>query len=165
MMKTLTIVRHAKSSWKYPELDDFDRPLNNRGKTDAPLTGRRLKELEISPDLIITSSANRALTTAKVIAKMIGYPKKKLVADKQVYMADSEDVLTVLRQVNDANKDVFIIGHNPTLTDLANELTGEYIGNVPTCGVVRMTLDIDSWRDLKPGKGSLVLFDYPKKYG
>ncbi|MCP4409166.1 MAG: histidine phosphatase family protein [Gammaproteobacteria bacterium] len=164
-MKTLTIVRHAKSSWKYPELEDFDRPLNNRGKTDAPVIGRRLKELKISPDLIITSSANRALTTAKVIAKKIGYPKKKLVADKKIYMADSEAILAVLRQVDDAYKDVFIVGHNPTQTDLANELTGEYIDNVPTCGVVRMTLDIDSWRDLKPGKGALVLFDYPKKHG
>lgn len=164
-MKTLTIVRHGKSSWKYPELDDYDRPLNHRGKADAPLTGRRLKELKISPDLIISSSANRALTTAKVIAKKIGYPKKKLVADKQVYMADSEDILAILGQVDDGYKDVFIIGHNPTLTDLANQLTNEYIDNVPTCGVVRMTLDIDSWRDLKPGKGSLVLFDYPKKHG
>ena len=163
-MKTLTIIRHAKSSWKYPELADFDRPLNKRGKNDAPLTGRRLKEKRISPDLIITSPANRALTTAKIIAGEIGYAKKNLVSDKRVYMADSEDVVAILREVDNALKEVFIVGHNPTMTDLANDLTGEYIDNIPTCGIARLKLDIKSWKDLAPGKGKLSLFDYPKKH-
>jgi phosphohistidine phosphatase len=163
-MKILTIVRHAKSSWKYPELVDFDRPLNKRGKKDAPPTGRRLKEQGILPDLIIASPANRAFSTAKIIAKEIGYPKKNLVADKRVYMADTGDILAILRQVNDDFKEVFIVGHNPTMTDFANDLTGEYIDNIPTCGIARIKLDIASWKDLTTGKGELSLFDYPKKH-
>jgi phosphohistidine phosphatase len=163
-MKTLTIVRHAKSSWKYPELADFDRPLNKRGKNDAPITGSRLKGYKVSPDLIITSPANRAITTAKIIAKEVGYPKKDVIADERIYMADTEDILAVLRQVNSSYKDVLIVGHNPTLTDLANDLSGEDIDNIPTCGVARIELDIKSWNDLAPQKGALVLFDYPKKH-
>lgn len=163
-MKTLTIVRHAKSSWKDPDLADFDRPLNKRGKNDAPLAGHRLKEQGICPDLIITSPANRALTTAKVIAAEIDYTKKNPVIDKRVYMAGPEDILEILRQVDNAYKDVFIVGHNPTLTDLANDLTDECIDNIPTCGIARIRLDIESWRELASRKGELILFDYPKKH-
>ena len=163
-MKTLTIIRHAKSSWKDLELKDFDRPLNKRGKRDAPLAGQRLRENSISPDLIVTSPAKRALTTAKLIANEIGYSKKNLVSDQRVYMADVEDLIQILRKVDNSCKNVAIVGHNPDMTDLANELTGESIDNVPTCGVVHATLDIKSWQDLDEGKGKLVLFDYPKKH-
>lgn len=163
-MKTLTIVRHAKSSWKYPDLADFDRPLNKRGKNDAPLAARRLKKKGISPDLIITSPANRALTTAKLIIKEIDYAKKSLVTDKRVYMADGEEILELLRQVDNNYKDVFIVGHNPTMTDVTNDLTNGSIENIPTCGMARISLDIESWNDLALGMGQLVLFDYPKKH-
>lgn len=163
-MRTLTIIRHAKSSWKDVELADFDRPLNKRGKGDAPLAGQRLREQNITLDLIITSPAKRALTTAKVIAEEIGYSKKNLVADRHVYMADVEDLIQMLRAVDNSYKHVAIVGHNPDLTDLANELTGEAIDNVPTCGVVHAKLDIKSWQDLDEGTAELILFDYPKKH-
>lgn len=163
-MRTLTIIRHAKSSWKDPELKDFERPLNKRGKRDAPLAGKRLKEYNISFDLIVTSPAKRALTTAKVIAVEIGYPKKNLIANQRIYMADVEDLIQVLRKVDNSCKHVAIVGHNPDLTDLANELTGETIENIPTCGIVHAKFNIKAWRDLDEGKGKLVLFDYPKKH-
>ena len=163
-MKTLTIIRHAKSSWKDAELADFDRPLNKRGKRDAPLAGKRLKEQRILPDLILTSSAKRALTTAKTIATETGYSIKDLVADRRIYMADVEDLIQVLRSVDDSYSNVAIVGHNPDLTDLANELTGESIDNIPTYGVVHATLAIESWRDLDQATAQLILFDYPKKH-
>ena len=163
-MKILTLVRHAKSSWKDTELVDFDRPLNKRGKDDAPKMGQRLKKYQISPDLIITSPANRALTTAKVIAREIDYPAKELIADKQVYLANTYGVLEVVKKVKSIYQDVFLVGHNPTLTELANDLTGEVIENIPTCGLVRMKFDIDEWEDLGKNKGNLLLFDYPKMH-
>ena len=163
-MKILTLVRHAKSSWKDPGLADFDRPLNKRGKNDAPMMGQRLIEYKVSPDLIITSPANRALTTAKVIAQEIGYPNKKLVIDKQVYLATTYGLLEAVKKVDNAHREVLLVGHNPDLTELANVLTGEVIDNIPTCGVVRMKFDISAWKDLGKQQGELVLFDYPKKY-
>ncbi len=163
-MKIVTLVRHAKSSWDYPELTDFERPLAKRGKNDAPRVGQRLAKMKILPDLIITSPAKRALKTAKVISGEIGLGKKKLVKDKRVYMADSEDLLAILKEVDDECKEVFLVGHNPGLTDLANDLTGEYIDNVPTCGVVRAKFDINKWSKLSSVKGTLMLFDYPKKH-
>jgi len=163
-MRTLTIIRHAKSSWKDVELADFERPLNKRGKRDAPLAGQRLREQRIIPNLIITSPAKRALTTAKAIAKEIGYSIKDLVADRRVYMADVDDLLQMLRAVDNSYKHVAIVGHNPDLTDLANEITGEAIDNVPTCGVVHAKLELKSWQDLDAGTAELILFDYPKKH-
>ncbi len=116
------------------------------------------------PDLIVTSPAKRALTTAKTIATEVGYSIKDLVADRRVYMADVEELIQVLRSVDDSYSNVAIVGHNPDLTDLANELTGESIDNIPTCGVVHATLAIKSWRDLDQTTAQLILFDYPKKH-
>lgn len=162
-MKTLTLIRHAKSSWKYPELSDFDRPLNKRGKKNAPYMGARLAEQNISPDRILTSPAARALATAKMIAKAIKYPSKELIADQRVYLSSARELLNVLRDVEDSCKEVFLIGHNPSLTDLANDLTGESIENIPTTGMVRIQFDFDTWDQVAEGSGKLVLFDYPKK--
>ncbi len=162
-MKTLTILRHAKSSWEFPELTDFERPLNKRGKNDAPAMGQRLAARAISPDLIVTSPAKRALKTAKVVAGAIGYPKKKLVTDERVYMADVDELMSVLHKIENNYKDVFLVGHNPGMTDLVNDLIDESIINLPTCGVVRAKFDIKTWKALKKGTGKLEFFDYPKK--
>ncbi len=162
-MKILTLIRHAKSSWKYPELPDFERPLNKRGKKNAPYMGERLAKQKVSPDRIITSPAVRALATAKVIAKSIKYPSKELIADQRVYLSSARDLLSVLRKVEDSCKEVFLVGHNPSLTDLANDLTGGSIENIPTTGVVRIQFDFDAWDQLAQNSGKLVLFDYPKK--
>ena len=162
-MKTLTIVRHAKSSWEFPELADFDRPLNKRGKNDAPAMGQRLAAKDISPDLIVTSPAKRALKTSKVVAAEIGYSKKKLVTEERVYMADVVELMSVLHKIDNSYKDVFLVGHNPGMTDLVNDLIDESIINVPTCGVVRAKFNIKTWKALKKGTGKLEFFDFPKK--
>ncbi len=162
-MKTITLIRHAKSSWKYPQLSDFERPLNKRGRKNAPQMGERLAKQNISPDRIITSPANRALATAKVIAKAIDYSSKNLIADQRVYLSSAKELMNVLHEIDEPCTEVFLVGHNPSLTDLANDLTGESIDHIPTSGVVRIRFDIDTWDQVAQGAGKLMLFDYPKK--
>ena len=161
-MKTLVLVRHAKSSWKDPELADRDRPLNPRGRRDAPEMGRRLAARGEPPDRIVTSPALRAATTATVIAEAVGYPKREIVEDERLYGAGSEEILEVMRGVEDRLDRVFLIGHNPGLTDFVNELSDEPIRNVPTCGVVEFRIAGESWSDIRRDTAKRVDFDYPK---
>lgn len=163
-MKTLYIIRHAKSSWEDPEKDDFDRPLNDRGKRDAPRMGKRLKEKGITPALMLTSPAKRALSTARRIGKVLKYSKDNIKTDKKLYHADEETILSVVRDLKDKHDVVMVFGHNPGLTDFINSFqTGELdIDNLPTCGIVAFELDIPSWKDAAWGKGKISFFDYPK---
>ena len=162
VMKTLYIVRHAKSSWENISLDDFNRPLNERGEKDAPRMGKRLKEREIVADLMITSPAKRAIKTCKAIAKVLEYPKEKIKEENKLYHADQTQIFSILKSIKDANDIVMIFGHNPGLTEFANELLNERILNIPTAGVVAGKLNIESWQDIKPGCGQLLFFDFPK---
>lgn len=163
-MKRLYLIRHAKSSWKDPGLSDHDRPFNSRGERDAPLMAKLLKRNEIYPDLIISSTAARANEFAKIIAEELGYKKKDILSTKNLYMADEREMLQILREVKDRSKIVFMIGHNPDLTNFANTLSKHNIDNIPTSGIFAIEFDIDSWIDVNPGKGKFVSFDYPKKY-
>jgi phosphohistidine phosphatase len=163
-MKTLYVVRHAKSSWDEPDQADFDRPLNERGKRDAPRMGKRLKEKGIHPDLMIVSPARRTWSTARRIAKILEYPKEKIKADERLYHADDDRILATLQDVKDKCDIVMYFGHNPGLTDFVNSLMNieRDIDNVPTCGVVAFQFNIDSWKQLTWGIGNLLFFDYPK---
>jgi phosphohistidine phosphatase len=161
-MKTLYIVRHAKSSWDDSSLDDFSRPLNDRGKKDAPRMGKRLKEKEITVDLMISSPAKRALKTCKAIAEVLEYPESKIKLEKRLYHADEDSIFSILKSINEPNNVVMIFGHNPGLTEFANSLLGEFIMNIPTAGVVGGRLNIESWAEIKRGCGSLLFFDFPK---
>lgn len=162
-MKTLYLIRHAKSSWEDLDLSDPERPLNERGQRDAPRMGKRLKEKEVTPDLMLSSPAVRALITCQVIAGVLGYPEENIQTDKRLYHADEDDLLAVLRELNDNLDMVLIFGHNPGLTVFANSLLNEHILNVPTCGIVCGQLKIKSWKDSKPGCGKLEFFDFPKR--
>lgn len=162
-MKTIYLVRHAKSSWDYPELSDFERPLNKRGKRDAPVMGSRLKERDILPDLMLSSPANRALSTCRVIAGAIGYNKQKIVTDKAIYHASKNSLLDVVQQVSNENNSLMLFGHNPGFTDFANELASTDIYNIPTCGIFACEFEVESWKDVGVGKGNLLFYDYPKK--
>ncbi len=162
-MKTLTLLRHAKSSWDHPELADIDRPLNKRGKRDAPIMGERLARAGISPELILTSPARRARKTASRVARALGYPADRIVVDPRIYAAAPAELMALIRGLDDRWSDVMLVGHNPTLTELANELTAADIDNVPTAGVVRIRFPVPSWSDIRPGAGELTLFDYPKR--
>jgi phosphohistidine phosphatase len=162
-LKTLVLVRHAKSSWKDPELTDRDRPLNPRGRRDAPEMGRRLVSREAAPDLIVTSPAVRAATTARVIADAVGYPEEGIVEDERLYGASSSEILDVIREIGDRFDRVFLFGHNPGLTDLVNDLSPEPIENVPTCGVVEFRIESGSWGGVGRDTVARADFDYPKR--
>lgn len=163
-MKNLILIRHAKSSWDDPALDDRDRPLNGRGKRDAPLMGAVLKERGLSPDRIVSSPARRALKTAKSIATAIGHPVGEIALDERVYLAEATTLLEVIQQFPETARQVVMFGHNPGFTELVNLLTDAGIGNVPTCGVASIEFSVASWSAVSPGSGRLGYFDYPKRH-
>ena len=163
-MKTLTLIRHAKSSWKYPGLDDMDRPLNRRGGRDAPLMGDILAERGCHPDAVFASPALRALRTAEMIATAIRYPQQRIMLDDRLYHADAGDLLDVIKSMDDSLGWVACVGHNPGMTDLANYLGRQRFDNVPTCGVVEIRFDTDRWIDIEQTEPNSTDFDFPKKY-
>jgi phosphohistidine phosphatase len=156
-MKTLYIIRHAKSSWDDFDLSDFDRPLNERGKRDAHRMGLRLKLRAVNPDVVIASPAKRAFSTAKRISKVIGFPKEKIKTDRDLYHAGEETILSVIRGIKSKHNVAFIIGHNPGLTDFVNTLRDDEldIENIPTCGIAAFEIAVDNWQDVQWGKGRL----------
>ena len=162
-MKRLILIRHAKSSWNNPGLTDFDRPLNKRGKRDAPVMGKRLKNRDVKPDLIISSPAKRALKTARIIAEEIGYPKVKIVTHASIYGEGMSALLELIRNLDDSHNRVIMFGHNPDFTMLAEHLTDHRVGNMPTCGIFCVDFEVDSWKQISERKGLFVFFDYPKK--
>lgn len=162
-MKKLIIVRHAKSSWDFPELNDYDRPLNKRGKKNAPEMGKRLASRGILPDLIITSPAKRAAATAKRIAIEVGYGIKDIKKEPLFYHGSINDIIKVIRSINNKISTLMIFGHNPDWTSVANLLTGSDIYNIPTCGIAEIDFDVSAWTEVEKNKGTLVNFDYPKK--
>ena len=162
-MKTLTLIRHAKSSWKDGGIPDLSRPLNKRGKRDGPMMGERLAERGVEVDLMISSPATRALATAEAIAEEIGYSWEEVVVDERLYHAEPYEILQVVEELEDYLDHVMVFGHNPGLTDLANEFSPYYIDNVPTCGIVELRFDVDTWAGIG-GAGPVGMdFDYPKK--
>jgi len=162
--KRLYLLRHAKSSWDDPKLDDFARPLNKRGERDAPLMGRRLREQGFAPDRIVSSPAERAYETARTVARELGYAVAEIVRDEELYLASAATLLHRVHETPDALGSVMLVAHNPGLTNFANMLTGRHIDNLPTCGLYCADFSIRRWRDLTPGTGTLVTFDFPKRY-
>ncbi|MDF9795917.1 phosphohistidine phosphatase [Catalinimonas alkaloidigena] len=163
-MKTLLLIRHAKSSWDDPTLDDFDRPLNKRGKNDAPKMGKRLKKKKIHPDLMVSSTAKRAKKTALAIAGALDYPEKHIQWRDELYHAAPETALKVMQRIDNKVEQLFLFGHNPGLTDFANLLCSTYTDNIVTTGIYALQLDITSWQDAQLNqKAKLLFYDYPKK--
>lgn len=157
------LIRHAKSSWDYPHLSDFDRPLNKRGEKDAPLMGNVLVKENVDPDLIISSPAKRAITTAKVIASSIGY-QLEIEENRNIYGADTQLMLNLVNGVSQEVNTLMLFGHNPTFTYFAEMLSGADIGNLPTTGVVGIEFDFDNWELVSSGTGTCFYYDYPKKH-
>ena len=163
-MKTIYLVRHAKSSWKYPNLDDFERPLNKRGRKSAPFMGAILKKLKVAPDLILSSPANRASMTARIIAVKISYPLEKICYSESIYEFSANALIDVVEHLDDVLDKAMLVGHNPALTDLANYIGNKPISNIPTSGVFCVELDISSWKKISENCGKLKFFEYPKKH-
>ncbi len=161
-MKTLTLVRHAKSSWNHPGLADFERPLNKRGERDAPRMGNRLAARNIKPQIIVSSPAVRALTTAEVVASALGFQPAEIITDDRIFHAYSDQLLDVIRDFDASLHHVMLVGHNPGLTDLVEQLAQAGILNIPTCGIVLLGFSVDRWQDVSDAAGEMLLFDYPK---
>jgi phosphohistidine phosphatase len=161
-MKTLLVLRHAKSSWNDPELDDHERPLNERGRRDGPRMGKLVREHGLVPDIVISSDALRARLTAEAVAEAARYAGK-ILFDPRLYMASAADILSLLRTVRQNVETVMIIGHNPGLEKLVEELTGER-QELPTAALAHIVLEIDQWRDLTLStRGTLLGHWRPKE--
>ena len=160
-MKTLLILRHAKSSWSHPGLADQDRPLNDRGKHDAPLMGELLRREGLTPELILSSTAVRAIATAKAVAQASGY-EEDIRTTREFYHADPESYLEVLARLPDQYGRVMVVGHNPGLEELVEQLTGAGEA-MPTAGLARVELAISRWADLdEDTQGKLISFWHPR---
>ncbi|MFO7540911.1 MAG: histidine phosphatase family protein [Chloroflexota bacterium] len=154
-MKELLILRHAKSSWGNSRLADHDRPLNERGQEDAPRMGRLLRDEGLTPDLIITSSAERALTTAELAALHSDY-EAGLQVTRALYHADPDEYLAQLRQVDEAHTRVMVVGHNPGMEALVEMLTGHY-ERMPTAALAHVSLSISRWERCREGISGQLL--------
>lgn len=163
-MKILFLCRHAKSEWPGDNTKDFDRTLNSRGFSDAPEMGKILKARENEISYFISSPAKRAITTAALIAAEMNYPVDKVHQVKELYHADVKDFLSVIGQIPDDKNSAIIFSHNPGITDVVNYLGSDFIGNIPTCGIVKINFPFDSWKEVSAESGTMDYFDFPKNH-
>jgi len=145
-------------------LSDHERPLNKRGKKDAPMMAKILRKKKIFPDLIYSSTAVRAFELAKILADNLDYKIKHIISDRDLYLAYSDEMLKVVRNTDDKYNNVFLVSHNPGITDFANKLCGADIDNIPTTGIVQIEFHSKSWKDVSYGKGKLMFFDFPRNH-
>ena len=161
-VKTLLLLRHAKSAWNDPALDDHERPLNERGRRDAPRMGELIREYRLLPDIVISSDAERAHLTAEAVARAARYAGE-IVLDRRLYLASPADIVDLLQEVRPDARTVMIVGHNPGLEDLVEHLTGEQ-QDLPTATLAQIDLPIDEWRDLTLStRGTLMGHWRPKE--
>lgn len=161
-MKKLILIRHAKSSWEDPLLDDHERPLNDRGHRDAPQMAQRLKEKEVIADLIISSTAVRAKATAYITAERLDFPKEEILIRKDLYHTSENEMLKVLTRLPDTLNTVLLIGHNPGLNDLIIRLGGK-IKDLPTAGQFAFSFDTSKWSEIDAENSKVWFVDHPKK--
>ncbi|MCX7735610.1 MAG: histidine phosphatase family protein [Candidatus Kapabacteria bacterium] len=163
-MKTLILVRHAKSDWGNPDLSDFDRPLNKRGLKDAPFMAELVASKIKTPDLIMSSPANRAITTAKYFATAFKYPIDKIEQINLIYSSGVNGIKELIASLNNDYKTVILFGHNPAVSSLAYNLSGGKVPEMPTCAVACIDFDISFWEEILNSEGDLRFYEYPKKY-
>lgn len=161
-MKTLTIIRHAKSSWDDPAVSDKERPLNRRGMKDAPKMGQGLAERGSQPELLLTSPATRAIETARIIADKVGYPINDIIVLEDLYNAPASMLRKIVRGLDESLREVFIIGHNPGLSEYADEVSNGQVKDLPTCSVVELKFDIKKWSEVDKMSLVKVKLDTPK---
>ena len=162
-MKELILIRHAKSSWSNPLLEDFERPLNKRGAKNAPFMAKILKQKELNPDLIISSPSKRTKDTLDFFIKEFDY-KREIIFEESIYEAPYINILKVIKNIDDKHKTIFLFGHNPGLNDLADFLLGRFEENIPTCGVLKIDFDTNYWKNISKDNSKLIFFNFPKKY-
>jgi len=161
-MKTLLLVRHAKSSWDDPAMTDFDRPLNERGKKDAPMMADRLIARGITVGSFISSPAKRARKTAKIFAQAFKRNEEEIILIPELYLASSSVFESVLASIESDSETLALFSHNPGITDFANTLSAARIDDIPTCGIFAVSIDTDDWKNFRAAKKEYLFFDYPK---
>lgn len=164
-LKTILLIRHAKSDWGDPSLSDFDRPLNDRGKRDAPVMAHRLLDKNIFIDAFISSPAKRARRTAAIFAKEYKRDKDEIIFRDELYGAAENVFFDVILTAGNKFKCIAIFSHNPGLTDFANLLTNTRIDNIPTSGVFAIKANCEKWKYFKEAEKEFWFFDYPKAGG
>lgn len=162
-MRTLFLIRHAKSSWDNPGIRDFSRPLNERGMHDAPSMAKMLAKRGVKPDLIVSSPAKRALTTALFFAEAFGLPGEQVQKEQDIYEAMPLDILRIISGLPDEAHTVLLFGHNPTFTEVANNFTEDFIDNVPTCGIVQIETKAERWQEMYEANSRVVACFFPKE--
>jgi len=160
-MKSVLLIRHAKSSWDSTVPKDFDRPLNERGLRDAPAMAKRLLAKNIDIDAFITSTANRAITTCTFFAKAYG-KEKAIITNRDLYNAPAQVFGRAVKNADDNINTIAIFAHNPGITDFANSLTNTKVDDMPTCGIFAVQADIEDWKDFEKATKTFWFFDYPK---
>ncbi len=164
-MKRLVIIRHGKAEKLTGNLKDRDRCLAERGKSDVPFMAHIIKQKGIAPGLIISSPANRAFQTAQIFAAIFEYPESDIVTREFIYhYYDWLSIYGLIEELDPAVENVFLFGHNPTLEELAGDLCPPFREFLPTSGVAGIEFSKNNWDKVKPGKGKLIFFEYPKKY-
>jgi len=158
----LLLIRHAKSSWDDPQVDDHDRPLNERGLRNAPEMGKRIRECRVSLDALISSTAMRARTTAEIIAGSIDWPIKRISFDSNLYHASATELQNYVGSLSNDFSGVALFGHNPGMTSLTVNLWGLPIDNIPTCGMVRLEFLENSWDEVSSAIPVRAQIDFPK---
>jgi phosphohistidine phosphatase len=161
-VRRLTLLRHGKSSWEDSELEDFDRPLAPRGLRNVPEMGRRLARRGELPDLILASPALRAISTARAIAREIGYREDSIRKEPALYLATPLEILAVLERAGGSASHLMVVGHNPGLTELANMLDDIRLDNMPTAAMLAVEFDTAGWDRIDPASARFLWFDTPK---
>lgn len=163
-MKTLYLVRHAKSDWENGTILDIERPLNERGYSNANMMSKAFKSKFSNPDVIISSPAIRAMTTALIFSRNIGYNADLIQIKTNLYETNKNEYLTIVSKMDDQYDSMMLFAHNPTISDFADMLCQALPFEMSTCAIAGIKFEINSWQDLKGKKGELFLFDFPKKH-
>lgn len=161
-MKTLILIRHAKSSWDQIGIDDFDRPLNERGKKDAPEMAKRLKDKGMELDHLISSPAKRARKTARYFAEEFGFKKDEISLIDELYGASRSEFLKVVSEIDDRKNTVALFSHNPGITEFASSLTNIRVDDMPTCAMFALQVETANWKNFSGAAKKFLFFDYPK---
>ena len=161
-MKTLLLIRHAKSSWASTSLSDFDRTLNERGLRDAPMMAERLNKRNLKVDALVSSTANRAFSTAFFFAEVLGFTQQEIIKKDKLYHATSQTFNSVISELESEKNVIAIFSHNPGISDFVNELTTTKINNMPTCAIFGVSIHSNNWNEFSTAKKEFLFFDYPK---
>lgn len=163
-MKTLYLVRHAKSSWNIDGIDDIERPLNERGYTDAHAMAKRLSK-KVHPGIIVTSPAIRAVSTALIFSRVFETAASAIQIHPLLYDTGSKQYLQVISALSDEYSSAFLFGHNPIITEAANMLAGTQLVDMATTGIVGVEFEVMTWKKVNEAHGRMIFYDFPKNAG